>query len=196
MSHAPRFVFDRGREPARAFRRFAASWLLGVLLPGCRSGEVSPKKEQSAQATPQALAPQAPVPATAGPAVTLPTGPQGLPVADQDHQGLARLDTSGKPPEDWPSEVPLYPGAKIQMTMKLERGATLTLETADTRAQVSEYYKTQLASLPPSSIVDMGKNQTLLWSDPRKPLQVTLALSATEGGKTRATLIVTRERAQ
>ncbi|MEY4545285.1 MAG: hypothetical protein RL685_1480 [Pseudomonadota bacterium] len=173
MSYGPRFVFDR--EPARAFRLFAASWLVALLLSGCRSGEMSPKKELSPRATPQG---------------------QGQPVADQDHQGPVRLDTSGKPPEDWPSEVPLYPGAKIQMSMKLERGATLTLETADTSSQVSEYYKTQLASLPPSSVVDLGQNQTLLWSDPRKPLQVTLALSATDGGKTRATLIVTRERAE
>jgi hypothetical protein len=162
MPHGARF----------AFGLLAVSWLLGLLLPGCRSAEVSPKKELSTQPAPQAVAPLAP--AGQEPAVT-------------------SLNTSGKPPEDWPSEVPLYPGAKIQMSLKLERGSTLTLETPDTSAQLIEYYKTQLASLPPSSLVDMGTNQTLLWSDPSKPLQVTLALRAAAGGGTRATLIVTRE---
>jgi hypothetical protein len=130
-----------------------------------------------------------------GKQVAVQVSPQGVVVKSKDKDSV-RLDTSsGKPPEDWPSEVPLYPGAKINMSMKLGRGFTLTLETQDTAAKVAEFYKAQLSSLQQQNSVDLGKGQTLVWSDDKKPLQVTLALSAPQPDRaTRATLIVSQER--
>jgi hypothetical protein len=73
--------------------------------------------------------------------------------------------------------------------MKLGRGSTVTLETADAIPKVSEWYETQLARMPQHNSVDSGQRRTLMWSDPSKPLQVTLTLDAGDG-VTRATLIV------
>jgi hypothetical protein len=120
----------------------------------------------------------------------------GLVISSKDAKNTMRLDTtSGKVPDDWPKDIPMYPGSKIDMSMKLGAGYTLTQETLDPPAKVAEFYKAQLGKMQSRSSVDIGKNQTLQWSDDRQPLQVTLALSAGEGSKpTRATLILTRDR--
>lgn len=175
--------------------------LIMTLAPSCKSGEVSPQRERrpdSAAARPaEAAAPPAPpvlVPAGTSQELTVQASKQGVVLSDRSGRETVRVDTtSGKPPADWPSEVPLYPGGKVQMSMQLGRGSTLTLETPDPVPKVIEYYETQLARMPQGQAVDSGKNRTRLWSDASKPLQVTLTLSE-ERGVTRATLIITRER--
>jgi hypothetical protein len=174
-----------------------------ALMSACKSGEVSPQKERrvetaSTKAAETAASPGAPVlvPEGTSQQLTVQASKQGVVLADKSGKETVRVDTtSGKAPEDWPSEVPLYPGGKVQMSMQLGRGATLTLTTPDSIAKVIEYYEMQLARMPQSKAVEAGKNQTRLWSDPSKPLQVTLALSE-DRGLTKVTLIVTRERAR
>ena len=124
--------------------------------------------------------------------------PQGVVINTKDGKSTLRLDTtSGKAPEDWPKEVPMYPGSKIDMSLKLGSGYTLTQETPDPLAKVAEFYKAQLSRMQARSSVDMGQSQTLQWSDEQQPLQVTLALNAGDGSKpTRATLILTRDHNQ
>src|SRR5688572_31408442 len=168
---------------------------------GCRSSDVSPEQERAtpsgarpsspgqfpAAQSPAAQSPAAQSPAAQYPAASAPAATGAPAVAEQN---TVQLDTtSGKPPEDWPSDVPLYPGGKVQLSMKLGHGSTVTLETPDALPKVSEWYEAQLASMPQRNAVDSGKRRTLMWSDPSRPLQVTLTLDAADG-VTRATLIV------
>lgn len=174
------------------------SLALGVaILPACKArAEKSGSAEPAPAKAPESAAPAPPVlvPEGTNPELTVQASRHGLVLADRDGKQTVRVDTrSGKAPEDWPSEAPLYPGGKVQMSMKLGRGATLTLETSDAIPKVLEYYQTQLAGMPQSSTVDTGKSQTRIWSDPSKPLQITVTVSA-ERGVTKVTLIVTRER--
>lgn len=186
-----------------ALGRFTGGLALAIaLMPACKSGEVSPQAKRSLEPAPAKAAEAAPppaqvlVPAGTNQELTVQSSKNGVVLADKSGKETVRVDTtSGKPPEDWPSEVPLYPGGKVQMSMQLGRGATLTLATPDPIPKVIEYYETQLARMPQSKAVETGKNPTRIWSDPSKPLQVTLTLSG-EPGATKATLIVTRERAK
>jgi hypothetical protein len=170
--------------------RAAQVWLLAgvssaVLGGACKSEKGAPAPAKAAGEA-----------AVDGRDVEVKSTEQGLVIASKDGENTMRLDTmSGKVPDDWPKDIPMYPGSKIELSMKLGSGYTLTQETPDPPAKVAEFYKAQLAQMQSRSSVDIGKNQTLQWSDEQKPLQVTLALTAGEGSKpTRATLILTRDR--
>ncbi len=50
-------------------------------------------------------------------------------------------------PANFPSDVPIYPGSKIKLATKSEKGEfTVTLTTPDSQEKVSSYYKEQMAS--------------------------------------------------
>ena len=194
-------AMSRWTKGARAAQVCLLAGVSSALLGGACKSE---KQHSSSQAAPSTEpgAPE-PTPGTAAGAVTVDgkdvevtSSEQGLVIASKDGKNTMRLDTtSGKVPDDWPKDVPMYPGSKIAMSMKLGRGYTLTQETPDPPAKVAEFYKAQLGKMQSRSAVDIGKNQTLQWSDDQQPLQVTLALTAGEGSKpTRATLILTRDR--
>jgi hypothetical protein len=92
---------------------------------------------------------------------------------------------AGEVPEGWPSDVPAYPGAKILMSLKLEKGWTLSLETAASLDEVVQYYKQQLASMEQKAAVDLAKSKTLILSCGGK--HVTVAVNQDE--KRKLTLI-------
>jgi hypothetical protein len=165
-------------------------WLLAGVSVALFGGACKNEKHDSAPAN------EAAAPAVDGKDVEVKSTEQGLVISSKDGKNTMRLDTtSGKVPDDWPKDVPMYPGSKIDLSMKLGNGYTLTQETPDPPAKVAEFYKAQLGKMQSRSSVDIGKNQTLQWTDEQKPLQVTLALTAGEGSKpTRATLILTRDR--
>jgi hypothetical protein len=130
-----------------------------------------------------------------GKQVTVQTGKGSMVIETKDGNGSTRLETgSGTLPADWPSEVPMYPGAKIGMSMKIGKGFTLTQETADTPAQVAEFYRGKLDHLKQQAAMDMGNGQTVVWTDQSKPLNVTLSVARSPGkAQTNVTLIVSQD---
>ncbi len=69
----------------------------------------------------------------------------------QGEGGQLSFEEGGKLPAGFPSDFPIYPGAKLtgSWTAKGEKGEGISLvwETTDDVLKVSDYYKTQLASL-------------------------------------------------
>jgi hypothetical protein len=50
-------------------------------------------------------------------------------------------------PANFPSDVPIYPGSKIKLATKSEKGDySVTLTTSDSQEKVSSYYKEQMAA--------------------------------------------------
>lgn len=162
-------------------------WLAVSLLWGCESLEEKLGRKAFEAAIEHAVEKET------GKQATVETSPQGIVIQTQDGNSM-RLDTgSGGVPADWPSDVPVYPGGKIGMSMKVGNGLTLTLETADAPAQVAEFYRSKLAHLKQEAAVDMGTSQTLIWADQSKPLQITLSVGrSARQTQTTVTLIVSR----
>lgn len=52
----------------------------------------------------------------------------------------------GKLPGDWPQDVPVYPGAKISMSVGIENNHQLLLETTDSQDKAAEFYKSKFSS--------------------------------------------------
>lgn len=49
-------------------------------------------------------------------------------------------------PENFPSDVPIYPGARVAISNSTTDGATIGMETDDDRKKVVHYYETKLAA--------------------------------------------------
>lgn len=47
-------------------------------------------------------------------------------------------------PADWPSNVPLYPGAKLLAAVAMQNGKAITMQTTDSSDQVVAFYRTKL----------------------------------------------------
>ncbi|MCL5269239.1 MAG: hypothetical protein M1457_01470 [bacterium] len=53
-------------------------------------------------------------------------------------------DTSLKVPDDFPKDVFVYPGAKVEASIKTPDGVQLTLVTSDAMAKVTDAYKAKM----------------------------------------------------
>lgn len=49
-------------------------------------------------------------------------------------------------PENFPSDVPIYPGARVAISNTTTEGATIGLETKDDRPKIVRYYEKNLAA--------------------------------------------------
>lgn len=110
-------------------------------------------------------------PAAQGPAAQPPS-----PTSTTQHLA-ARL------PNDWPKQVPVYPGATILPGLGLKTG--MLQRTSDDPAKVVDFYKAQLSTLHLVSSVDEGAAQSLTWSDDAQPpLRVKLRVGTGAGDNT------------
>jgi hypothetical protein len=98
-----------------------------------------------------------------------------------------------KVPSDWPSQVPVYPGATNVTAMKGNGASIVVQHVNDAPAKVLDFYKAQLSTMHLVDSVDKGATQQLTWSDDAQPpLRVRLNLGTTAGtNSTYATLRVT-----
>jgi hypothetical protein len=112
-------------------------------------------------------------------------------VNGKDGNGSVQFGTA-KLPDDWPSEIPVYPGAKLLTAMtttdKGVSGHVLTLETTDSVDKVITYYKSKLSGY--KSMLDMssGEGHTLALENDATHLQVNI--SATPQGNTKTNVFL------
>jgi len=68
--------------------------------------------------------------------------------ASKDGKSVTMNVGGGKIPDDYPKDIPVYPGAKVTLTQSLseKNTRTLMLETADAADKITEFYKKGLES--------------------------------------------------
>jgi hypothetical protein len=99
----------------------------------------------------------------------------GATVHDSKGGGTVSMGTDAKLPDDWPSNVPLYGGAKITAAMASPNGKTVMFETKDPPAKVADFYKEKLASLTKVTELDLGgTTRQLVFRDGKKTVQLSI----------------------
>ncbi len=99
-------------------------------------------------------------------------------------------------PADFPSAVPIYPGAKPVLSAKQNDGKgkptwTLSLETPDPTAKITDFYKDKLSAFKLESTADnIGASAMRVYSSPQ--YQVVMMIGAS-GAKTSISLTVTQK---
>ncbi|HEY8091321.1 MAG TPA: hypothetical protein VIF09_25835 [Polyangiaceae bacterium] len=105
--------------------------------------------------------------------------------------GTVMLGSGAKIPEDFPKEVPVYPGASPTASIKTSEGArpawTLTFETTDSKDKVAAYYKANLSGFTQKSAMDLGQASILVYSSAKYDVSLT---ANQQGPKTEILLAV------
>ena len=87
----------------------------------------------------------------------------------------------GKVPDNWPKDVPLYPGARVDVSMSNDQTQMLSLITSDSPSQAVEFYKAKLASLKLEANIALEKQTALSYLDP-SGRQIQLSIGKESGG--------------
>ena len=105
--------------------------------------------------------------------------------------GTVMLGTGAKIPEDFPKEVPVYPGAQPTASIKSSQGNkpawTITLETTDPKEKVAAYYKSNLSGFTQKSAMDLGQASILVYESPKYDVSLT---ANQQGAKTEILLAI------
>jgi hypothetical protein len=85
--------------------------------------------------------------------------------------GHAAVTVSYEVPADFPKNVPIYPGAKVDLASTAtgpngKPGWSLTLESADPVEAVAAYYKANMGGFTLASDLPMGDTRMLSWQGP------------------------------
>ena len=114
-------------------------------------------------------------------------------VTVKSDKGTVAFNSAGnKVPEDWPSDVPVYPGSKVTMSMSSVGQHVLTLETTDTPEQAVAFYKSKLSALKQEATM-ATEQQTMLAYKDDTGRRVQLSIGKDKGGtgdKTTIALII------
>jgi hypothetical protein len=86
----------------------------------------------------------------------------------QGEGGTATVSLGPKVPDDFPKNVPVYPGAKVDLASKAngnngKPGWSLTLETPDPPDKVASFYRANMTGFVLASDLDMGESKVLTW---------------------------------
>jgi hypothetical protein len=105
--------------------------------------------------------------------------------------GTLTLGTGAKLPDDWPSAIPAYPGAKVVFAAKSASGNKDTwsaaFETTDTKDKIAEYYKSNLKDFKQNSSMDLGTGIAQVYQSAKYDVSVMIGA---ESNKTSVTLAV------
>ena len=102
--------------------------------------------------------------------------------------------TSDKIPANFPSDVPVYPGAKVQSSVATSQeqgnGHYLGLETSDSLDTVTAWYKSQVVDKGWKIESDATINGTLILGATKDTRQLSVSVSDGGSGKVAITLVV------
>jgi hypothetical protein len=97
----------------------------------------------------------------------------------------------GKLPDDFPKDVPVYPGANIIMATRSSTGKpawSLTMTSGDDTEHVMAFYRTGLKAFTTVSDHTMGDTYMAVWQSPR--LDVTLLVAKAPAQETSISMTV------
>lgn len=139
--------------------------LLGPLLltTGACSKAVDKASERAAERT---------VEGATGDKVTI--GPNGSVTITDPTSGVVVRGGDGMTlPADWPSNVPIYPGAKIASAMSSPGAKSASFQVSDTPAQVSAFYTKSLASMKAGPAMNLDELTIQQFEDGKKTVAIT-----------------------
>lgn len=103
-------------------------------------------------------------------------------VSLKSDKGSVEINREGaKLPDNWPKDVPIYPGAKITMTISNDEQHVLSLETTDSPEQAVAFYKAKLSSMKQEAAMSTPQQDMLVYKDGNERL-VQLAIGKDSGG--------------
>lgn len=106
-------------------------------------------------------------------------------VKTRDKEGKetnVQFGPNSKIPDDFPKNVPIYPGSKVMSTVSLAEGKNghlVTLSTTDEPSKVVEYYKKNLVGFKSDSELGAGEGTMLMMSNAE--LAVSISVTRSEG---------------
>lgn len=107
--------------------------------------------------------------------------------------GAVTMGETAKIPDDFPKNVPVYPGATPKVAVKSAQGGkdtwSVVLETTDSKDKVVAYYKANLSGFTQASSMDVGTGFMQVYQSPK--MDVSLVVGSESGGKQSITLSVT-----
>jgi hypothetical protein len=150
----------------------ASAALLALAPAGCKSSQDGARGPVESQAGPQATT------------RTITLGGDG-----GGGGGLAMSQTK---PDDFPKDIPMYPGSTVTLggrsTGTGRRSWTLTATTGDTRDQAASRYKDILSGFEKVTDLNMGDTALSIWRS--AAYDMTLMIGSAADGKTTITLNV------
>lgn len=105
--------------------------------------------------------------------------------------GTGTVGLGGKVPEDFPKEVPLYPGAKVNLATRSAKGKpawSLALVTGDDTEHVMTFYRSHLAGFQSTSDRTLGETSMSVWQSAQ--LDVTLVVAQAPSQETSISMTV------
>jgi hypothetical protein len=103
-------------------------------------------------------------------------------VSFKSDKGSLEINGGGtKLPDNWPQDVPLYPGSKVTMSMSNPTQQMLSLETADSPEKAIEFYKGKLSAMKQEAAMNTEQQSMLYYKD-ANGRQVQLAIGKESGG--------------
>ena len=99
---------------------------------------------------------------------------------------------SGKVPDDWPKDIPVYPNTKVTASLQGSGSRTLMLESQDSPDKVIEFYKSKLASLSEDAVMNTDGTWLVLFKDKPGKRSVIVTVSP-NNDKTSVNLAVTED---
>ncbi len=106
------------------------------------------------------------------------------------------FSSSNKLPADFPSDVPLYPGAKVQSSVSSAQaqggGHYVGLETNDAVASVAGWYKTEIVAKGWKVTLSMDADGSSLLGGSKDDRELMVTVSG-EGGKTTIGIAVSQK---
>jgi hypothetical protein len=120
---------------------------------------------------------------------------KGVSFKGKDNQGrdVVYDAKSGKVPDNWPSDVPVYPGVTVKASLQGNGNRTLVLESTDSPEKVVAFYKGKLSGMKQEADMNMNGSMMLSFDDTPKQRKV-LITAAVQGDKTAVNLAVTEQR--
>lgn len=104
---------------------------------------------------------------------------------------------SNKLPEDFPSEVPLFPGAQVQSSFKSGDGSegvwTVTFTSTDSVGTVNNFFKTGLTTNGWDTTYSYALDESYGYTAKRQNLSVTVTVSAGDNNGTSLFVSVSKE---
>ena len=106
--------------------------------------------------------------------------------------GAVTMGELAKIPDDFPKNVPIYPGSKPKVAVKSATGGkdswSIIVETTDSKDKVVAYYKANMSGFTQASTMDLGTSAMEVYQSPK--MDVSLIVGSESDGKQSITLAV------
>jgi hypothetical protein len=88
---------------------------------------------------------------------------------------------SGKVPDNWPKDIPAYPGAKVTASLLSGKNGMLMLETSDSTEKVLAFYKSNLGSMKEEANMNAGGTSIVTYEDKAAGRELAVGATAQDG---------------